>query len=329
MARTLLVVSLVASTGALFVGCTQDFNVFKPGGGGAGSSTAVTSVVTSAQSTGVGGGGVDCTSTDLTMCEDNNVCTNESCIGGKCAHANVADGLKPGYVDNTADCVDDVCMGGVLMAGAPDNTEIPTAPNICSTPSCAAGLPVLTPDLTKNGMSCGAGILQCDAGDCVGCVVPTDCPVSATEPFCTMRTCSVTKVCGLAPDHEGTATPTGQTGNDCKSINCVAGVSTSQDANGDAPVSALPCKVGSCSGGVPATNFPVVNCGTAAQCPTATSQHLQDVCQGAAPGNCVAGATTNCTGSFNCTNNVCNASCADDTHCVTGKHCDTTVGSAN
>ncbi len=343
MARTLLVVSLVAATGALFVGCTQDFNVFKPGDGGAGGhSTSSSSVVTSSsQSTGAGGAD-ECTTTDLSKCDDMNVCTTESCVAGKCSHANVANGLKPGYVDNATDCVDDICTNGVLMAGAPDNTEIPDDMNVCTIDTCAAGLPVATPDMSKNGQSCGANSLICDAGTCVGCLVGGDCP--GTDTFCQIRTCSAMHVCGLMTQNEGTATPTGQMAGDCKSLNCVAGMATSQDDNDPPAQTAGDCKTQTCVGGVvtpvaandppndnnactmdtcvnmvstpvPLTGTP---CGTGATC-TAGSAKTADACNA---GSCVAGTSALCT-PYSCAATACNMICTADLMCAAGKHCET------
>lgn len=327
MARTLLAVSLVAVSGTLLFGCTKDFNIFNPtqGGAGGGATSSSSTGPTSSSSTG-GGGAPACTTTDLSKCDDMNPCTIESCNNGACEHMNAPDGLTPGYTDDPTDCVDDTCKAGVYTHNAPDDTETPDDMNICTTDTCVGGVKTFTPDATKDGMSCGAGILKCMAGVCVGCTTGADCPGSDT--FCQIRTCSAMQ-CGTMNQNANMNLPGAQqTANDCKVKACDAnGNIVSNNDNADKPADTQ-CRTYTCSGGTLNTNnlASTTNCGAGPSCPTTTSQKAQDKCDG--NGACVAATPMTCSGNLKCVSNMCLATCTATTDCASGV-CDTNSGSAN
>jgi Cys-rich repeat protein len=321
---------MIAASGTL-LGCTQDFNIFKPtGAGGSGGSTTTSSSTgpaTTSSSTGTGGA-PQCTATDLSKCDDMNPCTVESCPAGSCVHTNAADGLAPGYVDVPTDCVDDTCAAGVYTHNAPDDTEVPDDMNICTIDTCSGGSPMHMPDASKDNMSCGAGNLHCMSGVCVGCGGPSDCPGSDT--FCQIRTCTAMQ-CGTMNQNGGMNLPGGQqTANDCKVKACdnMGNIVTNNDDN-DHPTN-TECTTYACGGGVLTTNnlSNATNCGTGPACVMSnTAQKGQDKCDGA--GSCAAAMPMSCTGNLKCSGTMCLSMCAASADCQTGFVCDLNAGSAN
>lgn len=283
----------VALVGAV-AGCTQDFDQFLPtasGGAGAlgGASTGATG--------GVGGAGTCASAAD---CDDQNPCTADSCGASGCESEALPDGLAPGYDDLPGDCVQDECVGGTLVAGAPDDTESPDDQESCTTDACAGGVPVFTP--VRDGTECGApgSGLECEAGECGGCTDPLQCP-QPTVPACASATCEA-ETCGFDFVTSGTQAGAQVTG-DCKTSVCDGAGNLTTVANpGDLPVDGNPCTSDVCTGQTPSNP------------PTASGTLCSGgVCNGAS--SCVE-CTTNghCTPPETCVANAC--TCSDPTACA-------------
>jgi len=239
---------------ALVMGCTQDFDQFAPKGSSTGGSGATGGVGAGGQggTTGGGGSGPECDGPE--DCDDNNLCTVDSCSGGKCVNDAEPDGLAPDYVDQDNDCVEDRCEGGVLTQDAADDTEVPDDFKTCTTEVCAGGM--IDTTLMPVGTDCGANPpsnLACDdVGNCIGCTVPIDC---GGDGECITYTCDANMVCGFTAPPAGTPTVGGQTAGNCIEVQC-DGTGATQNATdtGDPPGDAGVCFTGVCNGATPAQN---------------------------------------------------------------------------
>jgi hypothetical protein len=182
-------ISLLALFGAMYAGCTRDFDQFEPSGGAASTGTG---------QGGQGGSGGSCDAD--TDCDDMNSCTEDACVSGQCTSTPIADGPVPGAGEDVpTDCVNRMCVAGVDQS-APDNAEVPDDGNPCTSDTCSAGAPVHMNEPADT--SCG-GKLVCDGmGNCVGCTKPNQCPDTGTN--CKAKTC-VDKVCGTMNVDPGTA----------------------------------------------------------------------------------------------------------------------------
>ena len=157
-----------------------------------------------------------------------------------------------------------------MVSVRPDDTDLPNDSNTCTADTCNAGAPVYTP---RPNQPCGTSGICNDAGQCVGCVAPTDC--SGTDDFCKTRTCS-NNVCGLSYTAVDTALPS-QTAGDCVTRVCDGqGGIRSNATSTDVYVDGNPCTVDLCAGttpqnpptgrGRPATSAAAKSATAAAQC---------------------------------------------------------------
>jgi hypothetical protein len=214
----------------LAVGCMQDFDQFR-GGGGAGTGGMG----------GSGGGVVDpCEGVD---CDDDNPCTQDSCVDGTCQNV-------PGtatFPDEADDCVDTVCEDGVQTT-VPDDTETPPSDGLeCTTDTCSAGAAVYT---ATPGQPCGNGSVCNAAGQC-SCNVPGDC---GTNPDCGTWACETTGcVLNLVPSDTTTPVEDNGTVGDCLALFC----DDDPDGNlvelpsADLPVDGDQCTLDVCTNGTP------------------------------------------------------------------------------
>src|SRR6185369_6495700 len=143
--------------------------------------------------------------------------------------------------------------------------------NPCTDDLCSGGNPT---NPNKNvGTTCGPSLMCDGAGNCVGCVMDTDCP--AAPNVCQVRVCTG-GVCGYNNVATGTLA-TDATGNcfhkECDGLGDIADV---VDDN-DKPVDGNPCTQDVCTAGVP-TNPPFAS-GTTCSVGSGT------MCDGA--GSCV------------------------------------------
>jgi len=224
------------------------------------------------------------------------MCSTRTCSSGTCGLQLVAAGTAIA-AQTAGDCHEDRCDGAGSVTSAVDDADVPDDGNDCTSDTCSSGNPVHTPVATET--SCAAGV--CNAlGQCVGCVVASDCPGS--DGPCSTRRCEA-GVCGFAYAAGGTSTPT-QVGGDCHKNVCDGVghvVSTVDDF--DVPLDANACTNDVCASGVP--THPAATAGT----PCASGGGT--VCNGAyACVECISG--DQCTSGV-CSGNVCQApSCNDN-----------------
>jgi len=159
---------------------------------------------------------VTCTSSDVTVCDDDNPCTLDGCNTdiGQCENTPVADGP---LVDaqTEGDCKSVVCSSGV-QTEIDDDSDVFVDGNACTDDVCTNGVPS-NPNRAE-GSSCGGSLVCDNAGVCVGCNQPSDC--AGTDTFCQAVTC-INSQCGVSNTEAGTALPSGdQTAGPCKERQC-------------------------------------------------------------------------------------------------------------
>ena len=165
--------------------------------------------------------GVNCAPGVATLCDDKNLCTNDSCDAKKgclfLPNAVPCDDLNPCTVN-------DACFGGKCEAGKPKNCD---DANTCTTDSCDV---VKVCVATNNALSCDDNN-ACTSGDscanaaCAGKATPCD-----DKNPCTLDSCDAIKGCSAAPTNEGA---------DCSAdaLNwCVAGKCIAKPSCGDGVV---------------------------------------------------------------------------------------------
>ena len=131
-----------------------------------------------------------------------------------------------------------------------DDTDVLVDGNPCTDDLCSNGN---ASNPNKNvGFSCGPSLMCDGAGNCVGCVLDTDCP--AAPNVCQVRVCMTGGVCGNT--NVATGTPVTDAAGNCQKKQCngLGDIETLNDDN-DKPVDNNPCTQDLCSAGVP-TNPP-------------------------------------------------------------------------
>jgi hypothetical protein len=208
-------------------------------------------------------------------------CATPTCTSGACGTTYAASGA-PVTAQTANDCQTSVCDGQGNVTQIADDTDLPSADNPCTTPSCNGSVPVQTP--VPQGTACG-GVNQCDGqGNCVGCVTAADCPGSDGE--CAKQTCTG-GVCGTSYTPSGTPIAA-QTVGDCALDVCNgAGAVASIVDDSDVPVDGDACTSDVCAGGTP-SNPPA---------PAGTACGAGGVCNGSgACGVCAPGTSRFCCG---------------------------------
>ena len=245
-----------------------------------------------------------------TNCDDNNVCTADSCEAGSgCVHTHVTGDCSDGNA-----CTDkDACDQGKCVSGAATNCE---DNEICTTDSCntETGCVHDTNDLGCDDANKCTTVDTCAGGTCGGST-PLDCD---DKNPCTTDSCAALTGCV----HENLVKTTCDDGQVC-SINdvCNDGV-CSGSVNG-------------CSDGNPCTNDTCVdgagcsNPANTAACDDGNACTTGDVCAGT---QCVGGGATNCDDGEACTSDACDPSagcfhtnldgvCTDGNPCTGGDAC--------
>lgn len=191
------------------------------------------------------GGGVTPECDDAGDCQvPANECEQATCELGVCGVEPKAQGAA--VVQQTpGDCLLKQCNGSGGTEDVPDNADIQTDGEICTTDTCSNGLPVHTP--VDNGDSCGVN-LSCFDGECTGCTTPAQCP--GTNDECKTKTC-VLGTCGFNNTAPGFVL-VAQTPEDCKTAVCgLNGTITSQANPSDLPIDDDDCTQDICTGMVP------------------------------------------------------------------------------
>lgn len=242
-------------------------------------------------------------------CDDANPCTTESCQGGRCSRAAVADGDRPDTAPG--DCSRPTCEGGALVErDDPSDVEDDGLP--CTLDLCEGGEPI---HAARTGEPCTAGSAAgtCDAkGACVvecGTGFP---PCDDGEP-CTVDSCDEgTGSCLFMPLDAVPCPGVPDAPGDCRIPTCVSGVCGSEGGglpdDSDVPDDGNDCTVDACDDGAPShTALPVgmpcstnggkvcdaegacVACVTAADCADVPGLPEDDACKQRA---CEAGVCT-------------------------------------
>jgi hypothetical protein len=194
-------------------------------------------------------------------CGASNDCVTYTCNTGACDVAFTAAGtLTSSQTPGT--CQDTVCNGRGGTQQAEDDTNTPASTS-CATGVCTAGVPSTQPK--GAGTSCGSGV-ECDgSGNCVQCLLASECPGTDTE--CQTRTC-ITGACGFNFTASGTPLST-QTPGDCQQVQCNGTGGTQSVAdNSDVPNDNNVCTNDLCTAGVPGHTNVIAgtSCGATTEC---------------------------------------------------------------
>ncbi len=243
-------------------------------------------------------------------CNDNNVCTDDSCDSQTgCTHTNNAASCDDGNACTTTDtCSGGTCVGGPA-ADCNDN-------NGCTDDGCnpANGCThVNNNDPCSDGNACTTND-TCSAGACVG-GAPPDCNDSNA---CTNDSCNAASGCEHVnnnnPCDDGSACTTSDI---CNGGSCVGGAAPNcDDGNG--------CTDDSCNS--------LTGCGhvnNTAACDDGNACTTSDTCSA---GGCVGGTALNCNDNNGCTDDGCNPAsgcthvnnndpCSDGNACTTADAC--------
>ncbi|NUN13438.1 MAG: hypothetical protein HUU55_07365 [Myxococcales bacterium] len=256
---------------------------------------------------GVCGGGT------LVDCNDNNICTTETCDSALGCQYSPNDGLA---CDDGNECTSgDVCTdGGCAGSGGPDCND----GNPCTTDSCTlsdgcTNLPINGPcddgNLCTSGDICAAGI--CSPGVAVQCDDDND---------CTTDTCDPAIGCVFAPAN-GTPCSDGNActiGDNCQSGVCVPGGQPNCDDQNVCTADGCNSNTGDC------VNLPILApCDDGDPC-TVNDQCVQGACQPGAPLDCSDGNVCTddiCDALTGCSNVNNTAPCEDGNLCTAGDNC--------
>ena len=206
------------------------------GGGGAGgmastSASSSSSSTTSASSSSGGG------CTDGSQCPGPTTdCQSPSCAGGVCKTAYAPEGT-PTAAQTAGDCQEVVCDGEGGTTSTPDETDVPAPTSDCATGTCTNGVPGL-PAMPAGSACASSGGKLCDgAGNCVQCLMASDCAslVCSAASTCLAPSCSDHVRNGNETDVDcggGTCPPCAlgkdcQASADCTSLDCASGVCVS------------------------------------------------------------------------------------------------------
>jgi hypothetical protein len=246
----------------------------------------------------------------VTDCPGDPTCTAITCEHRVC-HYNNYSSQSSSPLNEPGDCKHIICdgNGGYLIAVA--MTDLPATSASCQLAQCSSdGTPTVSQ--APAGTSCGAGLVCSDAGACVGCNSPHDCP--GTDTQCSTRTCD-NATCGRMDPPAGTKVATGQTKGDCKSLECDGngGILTVNDDT-DVPVNTSLCVSKTCTNGslVTANQPQGTMCGTSLVC---NANGICGECE--LPTDCPGAGTPSACHTFTCTTHVCGTTnAADGTVCA-------------
>jgi len=268
-------VALVLSLGAVYVGCTQDFNKYEPGNG-----FATTTTSTSSGAGGQGGAGGDGCSDD-SQCNDLISCTVDTCdtATGSCVFTPAPDGPVPGIEDVADDCVDRICSGGAEKTTT-DDTEMPADDmNPCTTAVCAGGVAMM--GFAPADTGCGAGLVCNAMGACVGCNNAAQCPGA---PMCQNAKCNK-GTCGVENLNEGVPCAAGICNGMGACVECVDDL----DCTSPSEICSNTDCILSCPDGSTNGDETDVDCGGGGPCPKCDVGKMCDMGTDCSSGKCNSG----------------------------------------
>lgn len=267
-----------------------------------------------------------CVGTPL-VCNDNNPCTSDACVGGACQFTNLTGACNDGNGCTT----NDVCSGGVC-AGTPTNCNDnnPCTNDSCSNGVCQYAFNTIT---CNDGDACTTGD-RCTGGVCLGSPLNCSDGVTCTVDTCANGICQHSAVsCGClssAECNDGNACTT----DTCTNNVCVYTNNTLACNDGNSCTTNDRCAAGLCSGVAmscndsnPCTDDACVN-GVCTYVDNNVSCNDGDSCttgDRCADGAC-AGVPMACDDDISCSVDFCvNGSCvfdSSDCGCTTGLDCD-------
>ncbi len=208
-------------------------------------------------------------------------CGSRTCVAGVCGRNNAPAGT-PTSSQTAGDCRRNQCDGAGNTVAAPDDTDIGSDNNQCTSDLCIAGVPSHPALPAATACNQNGGTFCNGSGSCVQCLTAATCPQATNE--CSAAACNA-GTCGF--DFAPSGTPTAaQTPGDCQQNVCNgSGNIVSQSSNTDVPVDGNQCTSDVCTAGVP-SNPP-------APMGNACSQGGGSVCNGT--GTCV-----QCLGATDC-----------------------------
>jgi len=156
---------------------------------------------------GQGGSAKPCT--DTATCDDDNPCSEDSCVKGFCQHAVLTNLDAPADAQTEGDCQLLVCIDGEAQTQA-DDADLPDDGLVCTDNVCTSGTPSNPPLDAATSCTQNDGTVCDGAGKCVECVSneqctpPDECGGSGTPNTCGCKPTSCASVglsCGFAADN--------------------------------------------------------------------------------------------------------------------------------
>lgn len=272
-----------------------------------------------------------CVNTNNTnSCSDGNACTtNDTCSGGSCL------GGAPPNCNDANDCTTDACnpATGCTNTNKPSGTACGSSLDTnCNNPDTCNGSGVCQGNLEPNGTSCSDGVFcngaeTCQGGTCAsGTPVPNCCKTNAE---CSDgNVCNGAETCNLATHTcvAGTPLSCGDsnvcTNDSCHPVNgCQYANNTSSCTDGNACTTNDTCSGGSCVGGAPP------NCNDGNVCTTDSCNNMTGCVNSNNNNPCSDGNA--CTTNDTCSGGSCAGGpapdCNDGNVCTTDT-CDTSLG---
>jgi hypothetical protein len=254
-------------------------------------------------------------------CDDKNACTTDTCVSGKCVHAN-ADGIV--CWDQDACTAGEKCSGGQCVGGKivkDCNDDNPCTTDGCVNSNCTHAN---NNNACDDGNGCTSGD-QCAGGSCKGGAAK-NCNDNnvCTNDACSGGNCTHAANANACDDGNGCTV-----GDKCSGGSCKAGALKNCD-DGNPCTSGEACSGGACKGGTTincddgnactadsCSGGKCVHSPNAAPCDDGNGCTVGDMCAG---GTCVGGPPSSCDDANPCTSDACvGGACA---HQFTGGKCD-------
>ncbi len=246
-------------------------------------------------------------------CEDDSHCPSDPnncffnlCFSGVCQINNIPDG-SDADVQTAGDCKKVVCDGNGGTRTVNDDSDPFDDNNQCTSNICTGGVVSNPPVQSGTGCSQNGGTFCDGNGNCVECLIPSDC---GTDTTCRTYSCT-SNTCGFTNADSGTFVSDEALG-DCKQKECDGSGNIVDAANTDDIPLGGECNTNTCDGMTPSV-IPV----------TAGEPCSLGFCNGS--GQCVECLTIqDCESPNVCANNVCvpclgfGQSCANGTECCSG-----------
>ena len=205
---------------------------------------------------GAGGGGGTGGCSVAADCGVDTACIAWSCASNACVSSATPEGPLPDPAQVPGDCKRLHCDGQGNLISLPDDADVPPTSE-CASPSCFQGM--IDPMPAPIGTPCGEGGQCDDAGVCVTCFGPSDCPAGTA---CEKVECTGGR-CVTSNQPIGYADASfQQIAGDCHKVACDGqGNQVTIIDDADVPGDGEPCTDDLCTNGVP-SHVPATNmCG--------------------------------------------------------------------